>query len=158
MHADAERVQMSTTQPQYYDSLADLLLGTFRILRHVPLTALGLHWMAHFASASEEDWHKIGDTLAPKTIWNELFTKPGLLTLVIQETRKKEPSEFTTVAVEPSSKVRPGVFFEVHDHYEVVPAEPPDVEQVMALLREQWQPSFRRAKKVMNHILDKILV
>src|SRR5207244_4594832 len=38
LHAEAERVQVSATQPQYYDALRDLLLGTFSILRHVPLT------------------------------------------------------------------------------------------------------------------------
>src|SRR5438552_6425805 len=39
VQAEAERVQMSATQPQYYDPIRDLVLGTFRILRHVPLSA-----------------------------------------------------------------------------------------------------------------------
>ena|SRR5437867_100505 len=118
LNAEAERVQVSTTQPQYYDPLRDLLLGTFRILRHTPLTAMGLHWMAHYRSENEEEWHKIGNTLAPKEIWNKILTKPGLRTLVIEESRKKEPTELTRVAVEPSLKIQPGVFFEVHDLYE----------------------------------------
>jgi hypothetical protein len=158
LHAEAERVQVTTTQPQYYDPLRDLLLGTFKILRHTPVTAMGLHWMAHYRSENEEEWHKIGNTLAPKKIWDKILTKPGLRTMVIEELRKKEPTDYTRVAVEPSLKVQPGVFFEVHDHYDSPPQDPPvSAEQVMSLLQLSWQSSLTRSQEIMTHILMETL-
>jgi hypothetical protein len=155
LHAESERLQISTSQPQYFDSLRDFVLGTFRILRHVPLKAMGLHWIAHFRSENEEEWHKVGHALAPKEFWNEVLTKPGLLNLTIQETRS--PGEWTNVVVEPSIKIQPGIYFEVHDHGESPSDSPGSAEQIMKMLEERWTNSRANAAKIRQHILTKTL-
>lgn len=50
--------------------LRDVVLGAFAVLEHTPVTAMGMNRHMHFAVASLEEWHKIGDALAPKDAWN----------------------------------------------------------------------------------------
>lgn len=155
LHAESERLQINTSQPQYFDTLRDFVLGTFRILRHVPLTAIGLHWMAHFRSENEEEWRRVGNVLAPKAIWNEVLIKPGLLNLTIQETRAL--GEWSNVVVEPSLQIRPGIYFEVHEHIEPPSESPGSAGQIVKMFEERWTSSRARAAKIREHILTKTL-
>ena len=155
IQAEAERVSIDTSQPQYYDALRDLVLGTFRILRHTPLKGVGFHWMAHFASANKEEWHTVGHTLAPKDIWRDVLKDPGLFNMVIREART--PHDWTNVTVEPSLKVQPGIYFEVHDHYDIADTEPPPLgaDIIMKAFEERWVGSLERSRKVMIHVLKR---
>jgi hypothetical protein len=53
----------------------DLAVGALSLLPHTPVTALGINFFAHYKIGLISDFHKIGDALAPKNIWKELF--PG---------------------------------------------------------------------------------
>jgi hypothetical protein len=65
--------------------LRELVAGTFFTLEHTPLKALGLNRDMHFALSSEEEWHKVGDTLVPKDLWKRILQgNPGLRSLWIQ--------------------------------------------------------------------------
>jgi hypothetical protein len=156
MQAETERVQISTSQPQYYDAVRDFVLGTFRILRHTPLKGIGFHWMAHFASADKEEWHAVGHALAPKELWRDVLKEPGLFNMVMRETRSQH--DWTNITIEPSSKVEPGIYFEVHDHYDTVDSEPPvGADLIMKALEDHWASSLDRSRAVMTHILKKTL-
>ena len=156
VHAEGERVQMTASQRPYYEPLRDLAVATFKTLRHTPLTALGIHWLAHFASADEEEWHKVGHALAPKAIWSEVLNKPGLLHLIIRE--KPNRKDWTNVTVEPSIKVQPGIYFEVHDHYEIEDLNAAEgADKIVDILQEHWASSSDRAGNIMQHVLRRTL-
>lgn len=156
VHAENERVQLTASQSPYYEPLRDLALATFKLLRHTPLIALGIHWLAHFASADKDEWHKVGHALAPKDIWNEVLNDTGLLHLVIRE--KPEGKNWTNVTVEPSIKVQPGIYFEVYDHYEVEDSNASNgAETVVEILQDRWSASSERAGRIMQHVLRRTL-
>ncbi len=111
--------------------------------------------MAHFKSENQEEWHKVGHALAPKKIWSEVLTKPGLLNLMIQETRGL--GEWTNVTVEPSIKIQPGIYFDVHDHGESHSESPISAGHIMKMLEERWTNSRNHAAKIRQHILAKTL-
>jgi hypothetical protein len=56
-------------------ALCDLATGIFDLLPHTPVTALGLNFMGHYKTENLSTYHHIGDALAPKGIWGEIF--PG---------------------------------------------------------------------------------
>jgi hypothetical protein len=154
LQAEAERVQISTSQPQYYDAVRDFVLGTFRILRHTPVKGLGFHWMAHFPSTDKEDWHAIGDRLAPKDLWRDVLKEPGLLKMVMRETRTLH--DWTNVTFEPSAQVQPGIYFEVYDHYDIVDSDTPlGADVIMKTLEERWTNSLSHSRAIMTDILKK---
>src|SRR5258708_5927832 len=100
--------------------LRDLVLGTFYILEHTPVRAMGINRQMHFSVASEQLWHQVGDALVPKEAWNAVMQgRPGMKSLAIF-TEKGGPQGGTlTVKVEPSLKVKFGVYFETNEHREV---------------------------------------
>ncbi len=133
--------------------LRDLVQGTFFILEHTPVTAMGLNYLMHFAMGSEEKWHEIGDRLAPKEPWNQILEgRPGLLSMTIL-TQMNEPngSQFR-IKVEPSAQVPFGVYFETNEHYPAPENEP--LRGLMGILGERWEDAQIYAARVVNHILS----
>lgn len=139
--------------------LRDLVLGTFYVLEHTPVRALGINRLMHFRMPSEAAWHQLGDRLAPKDAWREILGnevqsgRPGMLTLEIVATRHDAPEIPMRVKVQPSGKVKPyGVYFETNEHYAA-----PDADGLRALLetlRERFEDAERYAERIANHIMD----
>ncbi len=131
--------------------LPDLVRGTFFILEHTPVTALGLNRQMHFALGSEEEWHRVGDRLAPKDGWNEILGgRPGMLSLIIQ-TVMPEGAVFT-FRIEPSTQVKNGIYFDANAHFSGL--EKDSLNALMEIAHEQWEGTQAYASKVANHILD----
>lgn len=53
--------------------IRDLATGIFTLVDQTPITALGLNFHADFKMPTIEQWHKVGDFLAPKSIWKKFF-------------------------------------------------------------------------------------
>jgi hypothetical protein len=133
--------------------LGDLVQGTFFILEHTPVGAMGLNRQLHYPLGSEEDWHNVGDKLAPKDGWNGVLEgRPGMLSLVITTNKQSPIGAKFTVRVEPSALVKHGVFFETNEHYEGPKPEP--LKGLMQILSERWEDVPIYASKVVSHILN----
>lgn len=134
--------------------LRDFVQGTFFILEHTPVSAMGLNRHMHFALGSEETWHRLGDRLAPKEGWKEALKegRPGMLSLSIQTLRDGLGGTRYTIKVEPSTQVKFGVYFETNAHYE--PKEPEPLKPLMRILGEHWEESHAYASTVVDDILS----
>ena len=64
-----DRLVAATKPSTVSGPLRDLVAGTFYVLEHTPVQAIGLNRQMHFAMPSEEAWHQLGDRLAPKEAW-----------------------------------------------------------------------------------------
>lgn len=151
-----DRFVASTTKPPYYELLRDLVLGTFRILRHTPLRLMGINRDMHFKMDSQETWHGIGHRLAPKELWKDILRDPGLRSLTMEGVRPDNFKGYIRVKVEPSVKVKPfGVYFEVNDHFEVKEADAKLVgaDEIMNLLQQCWKDSVSRSDKIIDYLL-----
>ena len=146
------RFMISTTQPPLYDSLRDLAIGTFRILRHTPLAKLGLNRDFHFRLESEEAWHAIGHKLAPKEHWDPILENPGTRSLAIEGTRPGGLAGAVSVRVEPSNKIKHGLFVSINDHFEVDDTSARTAKAILSIAEEQWPESQRRADEIIRHI------
>jgi hypothetical protein len=58
---------MITTVQEPVVAVADFFVKCFQMLPETPMTALGINREIHFPAGSLEAWHRIGDTLTPKT-------------------------------------------------------------------------------------------
>src|SRR5260221_3519734 len=54
-------------------TLRDLSAGVFSLLPELPITAIGLNFFAHYRFSDIAECHRLGDTLAPKDIWAEMY-------------------------------------------------------------------------------------
>ena len=103
-------------------TLRDLVSGTFFVLEHTPVTAIGLNRHMHFPLETEEQWHRLGERLAPKEGWNGILKtgRPGMRSLTIEvllDAPERPDCPRLWIKVEPSGQVKNGAFFETNEHY-----------------------------------------
>jgi hypothetical protein len=151
-----ERFFASTSQEPYYEVVRDLVLGTFRLLRHTPVHKMGINTDMHFRMGSEEAWHAFGHRLAPKDLWQGILENPGMRSLTMEGRRPDGCKGYIRVKVEPSVRVHPGVYVNVNDHYEE--ADPKSVigsDEIRTLLERSWDESLRRSARIAYALLEK---
>lgn len=102
-------------------ALVDLMVNILKLLPQTPVTHVGMNFTAHYELLADEAWHKVGDTLAPKNIWETIFeARPGMRRLQVQSARKDgEPAGTHLVTVEPSMRFKNAVYFSWNDHYDI---------------------------------------
>lgn len=155
-----ERLMVETTQESYYEVIRDLILGMFSLLSHTPLKKMGINTNMHFLIENEEQWHNIGHRLAPKDLWKDILQSPGMGSLtMIESTRRDGLKGSISVKIEPSVKVLPwGVFINVNDHIEAKDADAIiGSDEIMNILRSSWKDCHERAKNIIYTLLERLL-
>lgn len=144
---------LAATKPNTNQApLKDLVLGTFFILEHTPVTAMGLNCAMHFKMNSHESWHQIGDRLAPKEGWKGVLAgRPGMRSLTISTYLDEPKGAQVVVKVEPSLQVAPGVYFETNEHFQG--AEKDSLAGLMDTLERRWEESQIYASRIANHVI-----
>jgi hypothetical protein len=139
--------------------LRDLVLGTFYILEHTPVSALGLNRHMHFSLPSMDVWNQVGHKLAPKEPWKEIMKGHiGLRALIIQNESAPPEGETAlpkgatlTVKLEPSTQIKYGVYFDTNENY---PAPATDgLKSLMEVVRERWEGAYDDAHQIADRIL-----
>lgn len=141
--------------------LKDLVAGTFFVLEHTPLKALGLNRDMHFSLPSEELWHKVGDTLAPKDVWNGVLQgRIGMRSLLIQSevpgfNDPKQEGTRLWVRVEPSMSVKFGLYIQTNEHFEA----PKDgaLGYLTQRIRTRWEGAYSYAAEIADRIISSII-
>ena len=148
-------------------AIRDLAVGILSLVPHTPITALGLNFLAHFRFNTEIEYHKIGDVLAPKTIWDSLYPEKnsaGLadLSIRIQDAERgsaPRTGNETRISVQPSGKVKFGVFMSLNDHREILDAGDgvSPAERAALIVDSDWQSSYDEAIRIFDHVLSSAL-
>lgn len=153
-----ERFSVESTDPAKWLPLCDLVKGTFKILEHTPVSALGFNADLHFEMATEKEWHALGDRYAPKTSWQSFLEKPGLLSLTMQGKRPDCDAKYIHVRIGPSlnKTVQNGVNININQHYEISQGEDalPPIELLLRTLGDPWIEFLAYGKSVWNHLLQ----
>jgi hypothetical protein len=156
----SDRLSLGTSNVSHAARLQDLLVQVFTLLPHTPITACGINPVAYFQVGSEEHWHKIGHTLVPKPlIWDELFPRPGMQSLVIKAPREGEFPGQIYITVEPLPTAPPwGILVRSNYHYGL----PADLvhagatELLLKFLKTEWKPACEMTRRVATKIFEKI--
>jgi hypothetical protein len=151
------RLTLRTTDVSKAPKINDLILGILLKLPHTPISAAGINQAAHFPTESEENWHKIGNTLAPKDpVWRGLYENSGMLLISIQSRRGGDFPGVINLTVQPSPLVRHGLF--VASNLEFKPSdEVGSAEQVIEFIQTNWVTATKEATRAAEFIFRKIL-
>ena len=89
------KFQIETTAPEVGTVIRDLVLGSFKILEHTPMSAMGINRNMHFRIKTEAEWHKIGHRLVPEERFDGLLEDAGTLSVSVRGRRigGKGPTE-----------------------------------------------------------------
>ncbi len=155
-----DRFSLGTSNISHAARIQDLLVQIFTLLPHTPIKACGINLVAHFQVNSVEYWHKIDHTLAPKQlIWNGLFERPGMQSLVIKAPREGGFPGEINIAVEPLPQYPPWIVVVRSNYHYGLPADSVHVgatELLLTFLKREWDTACGMARRVANTILDKI--
>lgn len=145
----------------------DLAIGVFQLVSHTPVMAVGLNFMGHFKLANEDDYHRIGDVLAPKKIWQSLYPDDmsGLADLSIRiqhgnRGEKLESNDEKRIAIKPSDKFKFGVFQSYNDHRNISLDNEDDLrpaERVVRIIDSDWESSWGDAVRVFDGVMTMTL-
>lgn len=150
-----DRFDLSTSQEPFFEVIRDLVIGSFQLLEHTPVKALGINYQAHFKMESEEKWHALGHRLAPKESWNKILKNPGMQRVAIKGERPDGFKGNILVNVEPSSKIKHGVYFAVNDHYEVDTGEgETGLKSLIEIIKQNWADSIERSTSIPMVVLE----
>jgi hypothetical protein len=155
-------LELQVTQSQFtaatvqdpHESVRDLVVGTFSLLRFTPIDKMGINRDGHFRMASESEWHSVGHRLVPPNNW-PFLAEPGMASVTEQGVRSDGREGYIRVKVEPSIPVSPGVYIQVNDHYQWRTAEGETaLDSIIQVLQEDWEKSLTRASEAMQAILE----
>lgn len=168
-----DRFNVYTDQPAYSVALRDLVLGTFSLLEHTHFWALGMNRHLHYRVESEAQWHQYGHFLVPKEPWAGLIDDPGMRAVTIWGTRADAPTARIQYGVEPSMRIRPGLYFSLNEHYDkrpknqtvagetpdekppTVPSDPQSRRELLEILGKGWGSAQTYARAVASALLDR---
>jgi hypothetical protein len=149
------RMLLSSMDPRQYGPLRDLAAGILTLLPHTPVTAFGLNRQFHFRMTSTEAWHELGHLLAPKESWNAIMEGPGLRSMAMQGRRKQTSGGLLHIKVEPSAKVQPGVYLEVHEEFKPSgECESEGAQWVPGRFAEHWDAIMKFSEDAAEYILS----
>lgn len=145
----------TTLESPIGEPVRDFVVALHEIRPIKTLTALGLNHDVHYGVSSEDVWHKIGHTLAPKQhLWDKILNKPGMLALAVRGTRDDEWGGNVNVRVEPSLRIRPGIYVSLNDHFGLKSETSPDKGQLIEVLDEDWASSRALFDRVVNAVKE----
>lgn len=150
-----DRFQISTKDVTAFALLRDVTVSTFTHLSHTPVEHLGINSKIEFRLPDEETWHRVGDVLAPKKIWEATLPKPvRLLGLFLRsETRSDGLAGMMHVRVTGTNGF--GIEFDINNHLDLKEG---GTERLRELVMENWErlqdEAFEIAKATLEQCLE----
>lgn len=144
--------------------IRDLTMGVLQLLPHTPLRAMGLNFDIQYRFHDIDAYHKVGDALAPKRIWQQVVGDPdravGLEQLRITVQDGKRGEELKSPNSKTISVQRGGNAFTIrmsyNDHHELLdlPKGTIATDAALEILKEQWQDQLQVASQTFSQIIE----
>jgi hypothetical protein len=147
-----ERLHVWTEDARLYETTRDLSISILTLLRHTPVSKLGINFDCHTSMADDEARNALGRRLAPPTPWGGIIDQAALLSLSMKCPRTDGRAGHIVVKVEPSDRVSSGVLVAVNDHVEVVSPDGHGAEKVVELLKSSWDTSIKRSREIVAKV------
>jgi hypothetical protein len=158
----AQRDRLSVTVNQDPPVLVrDIAYNCLTLLSHTPIRQMGINRGVTFRPIDEDEAHKLGDLLAPKLPWVELFgpvdgpRSGGLRTITMERVVRPDAHRgFIRVTLTALANTR-DCKIDVNDHYDLLDgSEPVSGTAARDQLAELWDASLARSNKIIAALLE----
>ena len=160
LQGNAKQIDFYCEDAGSFDQIRDLVVGTFRLLSHTPVETLSIIYHTHYRAESEEEWHRVGNTVAPKPIYEGLLKKPGLINLHLEGQRDDGHKGKIYLFVQPSALVTPGVYLAVQDAFDFRTDDESRIQggsaKAVDILTSNWASSMEQGRLIIESILKRI--
>jgi hypothetical protein len=159
LQVTATRFTVSAPSGSHFEPLRDIVMGTFMLLRHTPIHLLGINRQTHFKLENSDQLEKIFNRIAPLSEWNDILKQSSFESLTISGIREDDKKGSVRVKVEQSTRIKPGIFFDLNDHYDLESESEKviNAEKAVSVLKGSWDDSQKRSEKIIYSIFSKRL-
>jgi hypothetical protein len=149
--------------------IKDLAVGIMSIIPQTPILALGMNFSGHYKFSTLDEYHKIGDVLAPKNIFSTIFPDRSIglsnLTIKIQNCKRDEipkVGDEVNIIVQQSTKIRggSGIVFTYNVHKDITHKDDESTtsaEYAARLVDTEWDASRERSVEIFNDLIQAAL-
>jgi hypothetical protein len=137
--------------------IRDLVVGILRLLPHTPVVVGSVHHRSEVEIATIEQWHAIGDALAPKALWEGVLDKPGLFDFAMQGDRPDELEGAIKVRIQPSQLIQPGIMLNVNDEFTLPEDGGAELSRAADTLEKTWPEAETRATSIRDRLLERLV-
>jgi hypothetical protein len=153
-----ERFFIKTQDETYLESMRDLIVGSFRLLRHTPVYRMGINKHVLIKLSSIDEWHAAGHRLAPKELWEGILEKPGTRSLTMEGVRNDGLTGYLRVIVGPSETAEYGIYINVNDHYEVKEQKiSMGCDEIINILESNWKLSLKKSQNIIDVLYSRLI-
>ena len=156
-----DKFLVRTNDPAKFSPLKDLMISVFGILDHTPIKHLGMNLVSKYKIEAEDNWHKVGDSLVPKNVWEKSLPKRvGLTSLQVMSPREDSLPGHLNVLIRSVRNDFFGVEFNINSHVDLK-SHTDDNEEIIgvpSILGQYWDSSLSLARNIGGNTLKEILV
>ena len=142
--------------------LKDFITKTFENLSNYTITAYGFNYAAHYSVENYQEFHRIGDRLAPKQYWKNLLgadiagdnRNGGLATIQMQE-KKKDTEGQISIILQSSSLKKPGFYMSCNDHNNLT-EDNATAEVLLERINNEFDRSFKLMSELQLSVLNEV--
>lgn len=145
-------------------ALRDLVMGILELVPHTPVRALGQNFDTLFRFFDKEAYHKVGDVLAPKPIWNELYPDDraigvDTLTMKVQEGTRDDlrSLDALNISVQHANASYPAIRVSYNDHHEVASvsgSKDESAQTAIEVLRTTWEAAWQDSQRISEKLFE----
>lgn len=149
--ATRDKILMRAEGQENEEPLKDIWIGIIRSLSDIVVSKVGLNHDRRYSFAAEQDWHALGNRLAPKAVWGDTLESPGLLALVLKSQRPDALDGYIHTKVEPfqNDDVPFGVLVDVNDHFDFADnSDAVGSDEVARFIGDHWRDARLRATAI----------
>lgn len=152
-----ERFEVRSTKVPFFEPIKDITLSIFNLLKETPIRSLGINHIMHFPLKDKDKYQKLGERIYPLHIWKDILNDPKLMQFeVIEQKRRDGLFGHVRVKIEPSELLAKdfGVVINMNDHYTIKAESSGRNNEIIELLKKNWESSLTRAKEITNKLWD----
>ncbi len=113
----ADRFHARSSDFVYVEPLRDLVIGIFTLLEHTPVNLLGVNREFIYQAESREQWDAVGNSLAPKGVWDGVLEHPGLLVLHMDGKSRVDDADHLRIRLSSTNDPEFGVKIDHNEQY-----------------------------------------
>ena len=156
IQVNTNRIEFKTKRESHFSALRDLIVSIFANLKETPITSFGINHFCHFSLRDTKEYINFGYWLSPVEQFSEVLNEPKLLSIQYIETKNKEKNDGAVrIAISPSNLIldNKSVVFNCNHHFDNPNGT--DAKQMISLMIEKWDYSFKKINDLNNLIWDK---
>lgn len=150
-----QKFSASTVNASCFQLVRDVVVGTFHLLEHTPIVAIGINRDVH-VRAQREAWERLSNRWVARDPFRGFMPSPAPSSLSVESERADGRQGQYTVKVEPSQRIQ-GVYLSVNDEIRRADdAVDHGCREIIDVLEEGWHDALTLSEAARDMVIAEL--